>query len=208
MNTSTKSLALVIAIATAALLINNAYARNRRGPYILAGVSLMNINYDTNVRLKKKIGNDLEPAPTFTFGWDLTDELGLEMVGKYVNSKTDTVREHIIEAATSVVYHPQITPLSKRYIQPTIKLGPILHIAALPGDPDTNNRYIATYGVGGHISCGVFVLYKHLYAGLELQNSFLEFKDKYQTINNKNQKIYDGGLKHLIGGHATIGIHF
>lgn len=182
------------------------------GPYFMLNAGLINYTVDNNARTGKKVGRDIEPAFGFNFGWNITDAIAPELLVRYATNKNDGNREHVINTHLNVVYSFLINSLIKHEkfrVMPIVKAGLVAQLAALPGDPLSNDDKVAVWGIGPSFTLGVrAMITRYVYCGINGESNFIRLPAKYQGISGIKAKILSGGWDLQLGLVGEFGVHF
>ncbi|MBI2342384.1 MAG: hypothetical protein HYU98_06610 [Deltaproteobacteria bacterium] len=183
-----------------------------KGPYFMLQGGIFNFAADNNVRTGAKVGRDYEPAVGFNFGWNLYDWMAPEFQVRYTTNKNNGNREHVVKANFNFVYSLITDSLADREsirLIPFLQSGPMLLLAAVPGDPTSSDKILSLWGPGIGVGGGLRVLYKrYVYFGLLAQSDFVVLPDRHQNVGGVNTKIIDGSMDAQFGATGTIGVHF
>jgi hypothetical protein len=183
-----------------------------KGPYFMLQGGIFDFTADNNARTGAKVGKNYEPIVGFNFGWNLYDSIASELQVRYTTNKNNGNREHVVKANFNFVYSFIMDKFanreSTRFI-PFLQGGPMLLLAAVPGDPASSDKILSLWGPGVGIGGGLRVLYKrYIYFGLLAQSDFVILPDRNQNISGVNTKIIGGGPDAQFGVTGTIGVHF
>lgn len=187
------------------------------GPYLALEGGIIQADFDTDLQTGAKIGHDFEPAAGLMFGWNLWDYFSAELEGRYSTAKTSGGREHLAAAGVYGRYFfilDELTDFKSLRIMPTVKGGFSFHFASLPGNPDSSDPAVTTFGWGPSLGAGLsFIIAKYLFFGFDVKEDLTFFNDTSQnlTINGQpapNTLIYKGGFHPQFSAMAFIGVHY
>jgi len=183
-----------------------------KGPYFLLNAGFIHYTVDNNARTGRKVGRNIEPAFGFDFGWNITDEIAPELLIRYATNKNNGNREHIVNTHLSAVYNFLINGLVNHkifHIIPIVKAGLVAQLAAIPGDPLSNDDKMAVWGIGPSFSAGVrAMITRYFYCGINGETNFIHLPAKYQEISGTKTKILSGGWDLQLGLVGEVGVHF
>ena len=187
------------------------------GPYLCVEGGLIQADFDRDEQTGIKIGNDFEPTVGIIFGWNLWDWFSAELEGRYGTNINGDKREHLVGANVTGKYFfilDALTSFESLRIMPTVKGGFAFRVASLPGDPNSNDQAVTTFGWGPAVGGGISFLWKkYLSFGINVQEDLLFFKDIRQdiTINgaaSPNTLIYKGGFIPQFSAMGFVGVHY
>ena len=183
------------------------------GPYLTFEVGAIGADFDRDQVTNERIGNDIEPAFGFLFGWNVTDAISAELQGLYATSRTAGKREHIASAGVYCKWTfitDTLTNFKTFRILPFVKGGMMVRAASLPGGPSSPVSVMSTIGWGPSAGAGVaFMWHKYFYFGVDVQGDFILFDDLHQTVNGTpNTLVYKGGFYPSASALAIIGVHY
>lgn len=209
---------ILILTAAAAILAPSAlHARPKKGfhtgPYLTLEFGVMQADFDKNAASNINNGRDFEPTIGFLFGWNTWDFFSAEIQGRYTTNKNFDRREHIAAVGLCgkwTFIFDALTDFKDLRILPFAKAGISSRISALPGDPNSGNSTVASWGLGPSVGAGLaFMLYKYFYFGIDLQEDLLFFNSINQTVNGvPNTRVYDGGFHPSFGAMLILGVHY
>ena len=155
-----------------------------KGPYLCIEAGIMQTDFDKDEQSGTKIGRDFEPAIGLIFGWNVWDYLSAELDGRYGTNINAGKREHLVGANINGKYFfilDALTDFPSLRIMPTIKGGFAFRVASLPGNINTTDKVVTTFGWGPSFGGGISFLWKK-YCRLGLMSkeisSFLRTNDK------------------------------
>ncbi len=183
------------------------------GPYLTFEIGAIGADFDRDHVTNERVGNDLEPAFGFLFGWNVTDSIAAEIQGLYATSHKSGKREHLASAGTYCKWTfitDALTDFKSLRILPFAKGGMMVRAASLPGGPSSPVGVISTLGWGPSAGVGVaFMWHKYFYFGVDVQGDFLFFDDQRQTVaGTPNTLVYKGGFYPSASALAIIGVHY
>jgi hypothetical protein len=208
------TIGLVIALA---MISQIAEARPKKGfhtgPYLTFEIGAIGSDFDRDQVTNERVGNDIEPAFGFLFGWNVTDAISAELQGLYATSRTSGKREHLASAGAYCKWTfitDALTDFKSLRILPFAKGGMMVRAASLPGGPSSPVNVMSTIGFGPSAGVGVaFLWHKYFYFGVDIQGDFLLFDDQHQTVNGvPNTLVYKGGFYPSVSTLAIIGVHY
>ncbi|PIU56350.1 MAG: hypothetical protein COS89_06115 [Deltaproteobacteria bacterium CG07_land_8_20_14_0_80_38_7] len=216
-----KRLFILSSIITVLLFGGLASARPLKGfntgPFLYLETGIMQIDFDKDQYNNTNNGDDFEPALGMIFGWNIRDWISAELQGLYTTNSNNDRREHIVGASLCSRYFfitNALTDIKNLKIMPTVKGGMAFRISSLPGNVNSTDSAVTSFGWGPTFGCGInFLIYKYLSIGLEVQEDLLFFDDIRQslTVNGAslpNTLIYKGGFKPQFLGLFSIGVHY
>ena len=193
------------------------YQGFHEGPYILLEFGALQADFDYNLAAAEKVGRDLEPNIGLLFGWDLTDNWGALFQSQYSTNKNRGRREHITNNLLAVRYSfivDALTPSTNFSAIPYVLSGFGFRISALPGDQNSSDSVIPSFGFGPSVGGGLaFMVKKYLYLGFQVQGDLLFYDELRQNFDRANpllanQKVYNGGFQPSFATHFMIGVHY
>lgn len=183
-----------------------------KGPYFLVNGGASYFAADNNVRTGAQVGRNFEPSGGFHFGWNIFNQFAPELEARYTTNRNGGNREHIATLNVNAVYSiilKKLTDFKKVKILPFLQAGPVIQLASLPGDPESTDGVITTWGQGFGFGGGVrFLIKTYFYLGALAQLDFVSFPDKFQTVGGASTKIISGGWKTEPAFSGNIGVHF
>lgn len=212
----------IIIISIAAFLLfssfgEQAFARPKKGfhdgPYLCLEIGSMQSNFDTDQTSGAKVGRDFEPSFGFLFGWNVLDSISAELQGVYSTDLNRGRREHFANANTYVKFTPifdSLTDFDSVKILPFVKSGLSIHVAALPGNPNSGDDVVRMIGWGPSIGAGItFLINKYIYIGIDTQEDFILFNDVTQNVSGiPDTLVYKGGIHPIFSAMAILGVHY
>lgn len=212
---------LIASLAVMLLLSSTSYGRPlqgfNEGPFLYPLFGVIQADFDRDQYDNSKIGRDFEPVFGLIFGWNITDWISAELLGRYGTNINSGRREHIAGGDIHSRYFlilDSFTNFKSLKIMPTIKGGLAFRIASLPGNTNSSDSAITTFGWGPSTGVGInFLIKKYISFGLEVQEDFLFFDETRQsiTVNGNefsNVLIYPGGFKPQFNAVFFIGVHY
>lgn len=187
------------------------------GPYLCLEGGVVQADFDRDEQTGTKIGHDFEGAVGLVFGWNIWDWFSAELEGRYGTNTTSGRREHLVGANVNGRYFfilDALTDFQSLRIIPTLKGGFSFRVVSLPGNPNSTDTAVTTFGWGPSVGGGIsFLVKKYLFFGLDVQEDLLFFDDTRQnlTVNGAaapNTLIYKGGFYPQFSAMAFIGVHY
>lgn len=187
------------------------------GPYLLAEGGIMQANFDYDQYSNINVGHDWEPVFGVIFGWNIWDWFSAELEGKYGTNKKASRREHLVSANLNAKYFfitNALTDFPSLRIMPTVKIGASFRVAVLPGNPNSTDTMVTTFGGGPSLGGGVTCIWKKYFTfGFTIQEDLLFFENVRQTLTVNgttvpNALIYEGGFKPQFSAMVIVGAHF
>lgn len=182
------------------------------GPYLRIIGGLAATEFDNNPRTGDNQGGDYQGCFGFQFGWNLWDSTAAELEGRYSTKKIRDNREHLVNINLNIKYSfivNGLTDLGGFHILPFVQGGPAALIAAVPGDPASNDRIIGVYGGGFGGGTGVdFLIKQYIHFGIFIQADVYYINPVNQTIGGRSQRVIKGGWEPQWGILGAAGVHF
>lgn len=216
-----KHLVSAICFLAAVIISAHSWAKPLKGfnvgPYLVLEGGIIQADFDKDEQTGEEAGHKFDPSMGLIFGWNLWDCFSAELEGRYSTAKLHDKREHLVSANAYGRYFvilDMLTDFDSLRIMPTVKGGLSFRVASLPGDPNSSDSAITTFGYGPSFGGGLtFLVKKYLFFGFDVQEDLVFFNDARQdlTINGQafpNTLIYKGGLHPQFSATAFIGVHY
>lgn len=220
-NYRVKHLVSIICLFAAMIISTHSWARPLKGfntgPYLYLEGGIVQSDFDKDQQTGIKVGSDFEPAVGLTFGWNIWDWFSAELEGRYSTARTQDKREHLVAANVYGKYFfilDALTDFKSLRIMPTAKAGFSFHVASLPGNPNSTDTAVTTFGWGPSFGVGLsFLMAKYLFFGFDVKEDLLFLDDVHQnlTINGAatpHAIIYKGGFHPQFTAMGFIGVHY
>lgn len=207
----------IVFLLTAVTIAMQAEAKPKKGfnvgPYLDANVGMIETKYDYNQADGNKVGGDYEPCFGFLFGWNAWDWLSAELQGRYSTNRNAGKREHIAMAnlfSKWFLVTDAMTDFPTLRILPFLKGGMAFHIAIVPGATGSDDSRITHFGLGPSLGGGIsFTWKKYFHFGADVQEDFLFFGSRHQTINGvPGVLVYKSGFHPSLGVSGFVGVHY
>lgn len=203
---------VILIIITPSLTLAGAPKGFHEGPYLRIIGGLNSVTFDNNARTGAKTGSNYHGGYGFQFGWNLWDEFAPELEVRYTTTKVRDNREHLVNVNLNIKYSfvtHILTKMKHLQILPFVQGGPTGMVAAVPGDPESNDKFMPTWGLGVGAGAGVdFLIIKNIYAGILIQADIYYVDLVHQNVNGVNQTILAGGWEPQLGVMGAAGVHF
>jgi len=183
------------------------------GPYLAFQIGALQASKDRDQTTGGKVGNDVEVAYGFLFGWNIRDSFSTELQGRYATDKNKGQRLHIASANAFAKYTlvaKVLTDFKSLRILPFVKGGMAVRFSVLPGAAGSTDTKVTRISYGPSVGAGVaFLLAKYFYFGIDTQEDFLFADDLRQTVNGApNILVYKGGFQPAFAVMAILGVHY
>ena len=213
MITRTSIVVVIVAILTASNAMAKPVKGFLNGPYLTIEAGIVQADNDGDKFDGSKVGADFEPSIGFLFGWNITSKISTELQGRYSTHATSGRRNHIAQAGIYgrwFFINKSLTNFPTLRILPTVKAGMAVRASILPGDAASNDSTVTQLGWGPSIGTGLLFLWKqYFFFGIDVQEDFLNYEEKRQTIGGISHiLVYDGGFHPSFSALAIIGVHY
>jgi len=187
------------------------------GPYLYLEGGAIQVNYDRDQYSNIKHGRDFEPTLGLIFGWNIRDWIAAELEGKYGTNIKGGKREHLVGANLSCRYFfitDILTKFKSLRIMPILRGGLAFKISSLPGNENSTDTAVTSFGWGPSFGIGLnFLILKYLSFGIDIHEDLIFFDEVRQnlTVNGAslpNTLIYQGGFKPQFNAIFYIGVHY
>lgn len=180
------------------------------GPYLRLSAGILQFDHDKDQISQVSHGEDFEAAFGFQFGWNILDELAVELNCRYATNLTTGHTEHIVDPALNAKYIPFQFEIAKdKYLLPFATAGIDFRFAVLPSNPTANASGVNEFGYGPTVGLGVdFLFFKYFFFGLFAKYDLLFYNEATQNINNVSRVVYNGGFQPSFGAGLNLGVHY
>lgn len=187
------------------------------GPYLYLEGGIVQSDFDIDQQSGEQVGEKFEPSMGLTFGWNIWDCFSAELEGRYATDRTENKREHLVAANAYGKYFlilDALTDFKSLRIMPTFKGGISFHVASMPGNPNSTDTAVTTFGVGPSFGAGFsFLIAEYLFFGFDVKEDLLFLTDAHQDLTVggaavPHALIYKGGFHPQFTAMGFIGVHF
>lgn len=182
------------------------------GPYLLLGLSLMNLDRDINIITGEKFGSDYQLGYAFTVGYTVLDNLAAELMVRLSHAKADffgAERAEWAGLATLNARYVYVPPRSwlgdNAALLPYVKGGGALFVLGVKGGTENESK-VGAIGPGLAFGGGLMLVSGKpgIMVDLSVEEAII-FPDKKEV---SGVAITDGKVDLQFSAGLHVGVHF
>ncbi len=183
------------------------------GPYLQFVSGARNADFDTNIVDAKKISREVEPLFGCNFGWNIRDDVAVELAAQYTSTGTHDTQQHLMNLLLGAKYFlltDALTHFSSLRILPFVSGGALVQLNVQPGATGASEPRVLQWGSGLHAGAGASFLFYHdtMYLTAQYTTAAMHRFDASQIIGGASQLVYAGGWARDWSATLGTGVHF